>query len=192
MRTSSTRSNCVAAALSIAAAVCLSSTILLQAFQTAKSAAAAKELAQALDGAKLEAIAAADPAEPGTFVAALYFPGSQILVVSAKYAAPVLLTDKIAKQNYRDVYIDLNSASVAGSKVFVIDTNVDGLVAKPEDGQGADQWEQGKTQVTFDGQWKKAKMSEEEYMKAFATADERYTHILQVLTTQAKGKGTGF
>jgi hypothetical protein len=192
MRTSSTRSNYVAAALSISAAVCLSSTILLQAFQTAKSAAAAKELAQALDGAKLEAIAAADPAEPGTFVAALYFPGSQILVVSAKYAAPVLLTDKIAKQNYRDVYIDLNSASVAGSKVFVIDTNVDGLVAKPEDGQGADQWEQGKTQVTFDGQWKKAKMSEEEYMKAFATADERYAHILQVLTTQAKGKGTGF
>jgi hypothetical protein len=191
MRTSSTRSNCVAAALSIAAAVCLS-TILLQAFQTAKSAAAAKELAQALDGAKLEAIAAADPAEPGTFVAALYFPGSQILVVSAKYAAPALLTDKIAKQNYRDVYIDLNSASIAGSKVFVIDTNVDGLVAKPEDGQGADQWEQGKTQVTFDGQWKKAKMSEEEYMKAFATADERYAHILQVLTTQAKGKGTGF
>lgn len=73
----------------------------------------------------------------------------------------------------------------------MIDTNVDGLVAKPEDGQGADQWDQGKTQLTFDGQWKKAKMSEEEYMKVFATADERYTHILQLLTTQAKGKGSG-
>src|SRR4029453_4616677 len=132
--TSSPRSNCVAAALSIAAAVCLSSTILLQAFQTAKSAAAAKELAQALDGAKLEAIAAADPSEPGTFVAALYFPCSQTLLVSSKYAAPALLTDKIAKQNSRDVYIDLNSASVAGSKVFVIDTNVDGSVAKPKEG----------------------------------------------------------
>jgi hypothetical protein len=191
MRTSSTRSNWIAAALSIAT-VCLPATVLLQAFQaTTKSAAAAKELAQALDSAKLEAIAAADPAEPGTFVAALYFPGSQILVVSAKYAAPALLTDKIAKQNYRDVYIDLNSASVAGSKVFVIDTNIDGLVAKPEDGQGVDQWEQGKTQVAFDGQWKKAKMSEEEYMKAFAAADEKYAHILHVLTTQAKGKGSG-
>jgi hypothetical protein len=190
MRTSSTRSNWIAAALSIVA-VCLATTALIQAFQTTKSAAAAKDLAQALDGAKLEAIAAADPAEPGTFVAALYFPGSQILVVSAKYAAPSLLTDKIAKQNYRDVYIDLNSASVAGTKVFVIDTNVDGLIAKPDDGQGVDQWEQGKTQVSFDGQWKKAKMSEEDYMKAFAAADERYAHILQVLTTQAKGKGSG-
>ena len=191
MRTSSTRSKRIAAALSIAAVVCVPATVLLQAFQTSKSAAAAKVLAQALDAAKLDAIAAADPAEPGTFVAALYFQGTQILVISAKYAAPALLIDKIAKQNYRDVYIDLNSASVAGTKVFVIDTNVDGLVAKPEDGQGADQWEQGKTQLTFDGQWKKAKMSEEEYMKVFATADERYTHILQVLTTQAKGKGSG-
>jgi hypothetical protein len=189
MRTSSTRSNRMAAALSIAAVACLMAPV-LQSFQTAKSAAAAKELAQALDGAKLDAIAAADPAEPGTFVAALYFPGSQLLVVSAKYAAPALLTDKIAKQNYRDVYIDLNSASVAGSKVFVMDTNVDGLVAKPDDGQGADQWEQGKTQVSFDGQWKKAKMSEEEYMKAFAAADEKYAHILHVLTAQAK-KGSG-
>jgi len=191
MRTSSTRSKRIAAALSIAAAVCLPAAVLLDAFQTAKSAAVAKDLAQALDAAKLDAIAAADPAEPGTFVAALYFQGSQILVVSAKYSAPALLTDKIAKQNYRDVYIDLNSASVAGTKVFVMDTNVDGLVAKPEDGQGADQWEQGKTQLTFDGQWKKAKMSEEEYMKVFATADERYTHILQLLKTQAKGKGSG-
>ena len=191
MRTSSTRSKRIAAALSIAAVVCVPAAVLLEAFQASKSAAAAKDLAQALDGAKLDAIAAPDPTEPGTFVAALYFQGSQILVVSAKYAAPALLTDKIAKQNYRDVYIDLNSASVAGTKVFVIDTNVDGLVAKPEDGQGADQWDQGKTQLTFDGQWKKAKMSEEEYMKVFATADERYTHILQLLTTQAKGKGSG-
>jgi len=190
MRTSSTRSNRMAAALSIAAVACLSAPVFLHAFQTAKSAAAAKELAQALDAAKLDAIAAADPAEPGTFVAALYFSGSQILVVSAKYSAPALLTDKIAKQNYRDVYIDLNSASVAGTKVFVIDTNVDGLVAKPDDGQGVDQWEQGKTQISFDGQWKKAKMSEEEYMKAFADADAKYSHILQVLTTQAK-KGSG-
>ena len=76
---------------------------------------------QALDASKLEAIAAADPADPQTFVAALYFQGSQILVVSAKYAAPPLLVAKIKEQNYRDVYIDLSSASVAGSKVFVID-----------------------------------------------------------------------
>ncbi len=84
---------------------------------------------------KLDAIAAADPSEPGAFVAALYIQGSQLLVVSAKYAAPPLLTAKIKAKEYRDVYIDLSSASVAGSKVFVIDQNCDGLAPKPDGGR---------------------------------------------------------
>jgi hypothetical protein len=154
--------------------------------QESKSAAAAKELVQALDASKLEAIAAADPSDPGTFVAALYFPGSQILVVSAKYAAPPLLKAKIASKDFRDIYIDLNSASVAGTKVFVIDQGVDGLVAKPGGDQAADTYENGKTTLAFDGDHRKAKMSEDEYMKAFASADERYAKILALLTAQAK------
>jgi hypothetical protein len=154
--------------------------------QESKSAAAAKELVQALDASKLEAIAAADPSDPGTFVAALYFPGSQILVVSAKYAAPPLLKAKIASKDFRDIYIDLNSASVAGTKVFVIDQGVDGLVAKPGADQAADTYENGKTTLAFDGDHRKAKMSEDEYMKAFASADERYAKILALLTAQAK------
>jgi hypothetical protein len=154
--------------------------------QESKSAAAAKELVQALDASKLEAIAAADPSDPGTFVAALYFPGSQILVVSAKYAAPPLLNAKIASKDFRDIYIDLNAASVAGTKVFVIDQGVDGLVAKPGADQAADTYENGKTTLAFDGDHRKAKMSEDEYMKAFASADERYAKILALLTAQAK------
>ncbi len=158
--------------------------------QGSKSAAAAKELAAAMDAAKLEAIAAADPADPSTFVAALYFQGSQILVVSAKYAAPPLLVTKLKEKNYRDIYIDLNSASIAGSKIFVMDTNVDGLAPKANDG-ASDSWEQGTKQITFDGDWKKAKLTEEEYMKAYSDADERYARILSLLTTQAKAGGTG-
>ena len=154
--------------------------------QESKSAAAAKELVQALDAAKLEAIAAADPSDPTTFVAALYFPGSQILVVSAKYSAPPLLKTKIANKEFRDIYIDLNSASVAGTKVFVIDQGVNGLVAKPDGDQAADTYENGKTTLAFDGDHRKAKMSEDEYMKAFASADERYAKILMLLTAQAK------
>jgi hypothetical protein len=160
--------------------------------QTSKSATIAKDLATALDASKLEAIAAADPADPSIFVAALYFQGSQLLVVSAKYAAPPLMVAKIKEKNYRDVYIDLSSASVAGSKVFIIDSGVDGLAPKPGDG-GADSFEQGTTQVLFDGDWKKAKMSEEDYLKAFGQADERYSKLLTLLATQAKAsKGTGF
>jgi hypothetical protein len=159
--------------------------------QPSKSADVAKQLGASLDAAKLEAIAAADPADPTQFVAALYFQGGQLLVVAAKYSAPTLLVQKIKEKNYRDVYIDLSSASVAGSKVFVIDTGVDGLSAKPGDG-GADSYEQGSKQFLFDGDWKKAKMSEDEYMKAFADADERYAKMLSVLAAQAKlAKGTG-
>ncbi len=154
--------------------------------QAAKSAAAVKELAGALDAAKLDAVAAADPAEPGTFVAALYFPGAQLLVVSAKYAAPPLLLEKIKSKDYREIYIDLNSASVAGSKVFVIDQNCDGLVAKPGENGAADSWEVAAKQIAFDGEWRKAKMSEDEYMKAFAAADERYAKIIGLLSAQAK------
>jgi hypothetical protein len=166
----------------------LTSTLLAQ---TATSAAPAKELAQAMEAAKLDAIAAADPADPSTFVAALYLQGSQILAVSAKYAAPPLLLAKIKSKNYRDVYIDLNSASEAGTKVFVIDTGVDGLSAKPENGV-ADSVEMGSRQISFDGEWKDAKMSEEEYMKAYTEADAQYAKILTLLLAQTRmPAGTG-
>ena len=157
--------------------------------QDAKSAAAAKQLGEVLDRLKLDSIAAPDPADPGAFVAALYFQGAQLLVVSAKYAAPSLITDKLAKKDFRDVYIDLNAASVAGSKVFVMDQGADGLVAKPGDNP-ADSWEQNNKTTAFDGDWKKAKISEEEYTKAFATADERYAKILSLLTEQARKSGS--
>src|SRR5262245_47466265 len=106
--------------------------------QDAKSVDLAKQLAQLLDEKKLDNIAAPDAQTPGSFVAALYFQGTQLLVVSAKYSAPQLLTDKIAKKEYREVYIDLSSASVPGSKVFVMDTYADGLVAKPKGDSPAD------------------------------------------------------
>ncbi len=154
--------------------------------QEAKSADLVKQLTQVLDQKKLDSIAAADPQSPGTFVAALYFSGSQLLMVSAKYAAPTLLVDKIAKKDYREVYLDLSSASVAGSKLFVIDTNADGLNPKPGDDQPFDTAERGNAQYSFDGNWKKAKMTEADYMKAFAEVDGAYAHALTLLTAQAK------
>jgi hypothetical protein len=138
---------------------------------------------------KLDAIAAADPSDPGSFVAALYFQGAQLLVVSAKYSAPPLITAKLAKKDYREIYIDLNAASVAGSKIFVMDAGCDGLVAKPGDG-APDTWEVGTTSRVFDGDYKKAKLSEDEYGKAFAAADEKYAQILALLTAQASKGGS--
>jgi len=158
--------------------------------QEAKSTELVKQLTQLLDQKKLDAIASADSKNLGTYVAALYFAGTQLLVVSGKYAAPPLLNEKIAKKDYRDVYIDLNSASVAGSKVFVMDLNADGLVAKPGENQGTDSIDLAGKTITFDGDWKKAKMSEAEYFKAFADADEAYARALELLIAQLKVLGT--
>lgn len=159
-------------------------------FQESKSGAAARELGQELDRLKLDAIAAADPDDPGTFVAALYFPGATLLVVSARYAAPTLLADKMAKKEYRDVYIDLNSASIAGTKIFVMDQAADGLVARPGD-SAADTWEQGTATTAFDGDWRQAKQTEEEYARTFQQADERYARILTLLRDQARKAASG-
>jgi hypothetical protein len=158
--------------------------------QDSKSAPAAKELGETLDRLKLDSIAAADPADPGTFVAALYFPGAQLLVVSAKYSAPTLLTDKLTKKEYRDVYIDLSSASIPASKVFIMDSSANGLVHKPNGDQGADTCDIGTKSTTFDGDWRKAKLTEDDYMKAFAAADARYAQILALLSAQAKKSGS--
>lgn len=154
--------------------------------EDSKSRAAAKRLGEALDRLKLDSIAAPDPEAPDTFVAALYFPGTTLLMVSAQYSVPSLLATKLASREYRDVYIDLSSASVAGTKVFVMDQGADGLAARPHESQGADSWEQANKTMTFDGDWRAAKLSEQEYMQAFAAADERYARMLTLLAEYAE------
>ena len=129
--------------------------------QDSKSASLAKELTGLLDQAKLDAIAAKDPAQPDAYVAALYFSGSQLLVVSARYAVPVLLNEKIAKKDYKEIYIDLNSASIAGTKTFVVDLLAEGLRSRRADDKSYDTYETPKHRLVFDGDWKAQKLTEE-------------------------------
>ena len=154
--------------------------------QDSKSSPLAKQLAAALDAGKLDSIAAKDPAAPDVFVAALYFPGSQLLVISGKYAVPQLLTDRVGRKEYRDVYLDLNGAASADSKIFIEDPGADGLRAKREENQAFDQCEIGGKRTMFNGDWKTQKLSEDDYMKAYSTADDRYSQILTALLAQAK------
>jgi len=154
--------------------------------QESKSAPLAKQLAAALDGAKLDSVAAKDPSAPDVFFAALYFPGVQLLVVAGKYSVPQLLNERLAKKEYRDTYLDLNGASVPASKVFLEDPGADGVKAKREENQAFDSYEADGKRLMFDGDWKKQKMSEQDYMKAFSAADERYAQILTALIAQLK------
>ena len=172
----------VAAAASLAVAASVTAG---HAQQDPKSSAAAKELAQLLEAAKLDSIAGRDPAQADQFVAALYFPG-QLLVVQARYSAPVLLEQKIAKKEYRDVYIDLNSAATPDSRFFVEDLGIDGLRSRREDNQAFDSVENTGKRTMFDNEWRRQQLSEQEYMKVFTAADERYTEILALVLAQLK------
>lgn len=155
--------------------------------QAPASAAAAAELTALLDAGKLDSIAANDPDDPTLWVAALYFKDSQLLLVSAQYAAPSLLAEKLRVKDFRDIYLALFSSPVAGTKLFVMDNNANGLSARPSNGEAPDMWEQKDTTVTFDGEWRKAKMSEDDYRKAYADADAHYARLLRLLASQAKG-----
>ena len=151
------------------------------------SAAAAAELGRLLDAAKLDSIAAVDPDDPSLWIAALYFKDSQFLVVSAKYAAPVHLIAKMKVKDYRDIYLALYSSPMAGTRVFVMDSSANGLSARAANGDAPDSWDHDDVTITFDGNWRRQKMSEDEYRKAYADADARYTRMLRLLAAEAKG-----
>jgi hypothetical protein len=157
--------------------------------QDVKSSDLAKQLTVLLEQKKIDAIAAPDAQTPGAYVAALYFPGTQLLVVSAKYSAPALMSELLARKEYRQVYAELTSASIPGSKMLVNDVYANGLAIKPSGSQPPDGVE-GAMQATFDGGWKKAKIAEADYMKSFTDADAAYTRVLQALITALKGSGT--
>ena len=147
--------------------------------QESKSAPLAKQLAAALDAAK-------DPSSSDVFCGALYVPGVELLVGLAKYTAPQLLNARLAKKEYRDVYIDLNSASVPSTKIFISDLGADGLQPKKNGNKPFDTVDiNGKT-YTLDGEWGKAKISQDEYMKAYEATEAEYVKMLEALVAQIK------
>ena len=154
--------------------------------QEPASAAPAKELSQLLSSRKIESIAARMPDSLEEFVGALTFPG-QLMVVWAKTSAPSVVNEKLIKKEYREVYIDLNSASILESRHFVTDLGPDGLRSRPENKQGpADTHDLGTKSMRFDGSWREDKISEAEYMKAYAEADAAYAKAIKALIDELK------
>lgn len=152
--------------------------------QEPQSAAPARELFQLLEAQKLDSFAARLPDSEDAFAAALRFPG-QIIVVWGRFESPAYINEKLLKQEYREAYIDLNSASVVESRHFVTDIGADGIRLGERD-EPADSYDVGNTAMRFDGNWDEDDMSEEEYEKAHADADGQYAKVLQVLIAEAK------
>jgi hypothetical protein len=146
------------------------------------STSQAQQLCQLLTTGHLDAIAAQDPGDPNHFVAALFYPNAQLLVISAQFNAPQVLQQLIASKSYRDVYADLQSAQGASNQVFIIDMRADGL----SDGHagGVDViYEPGNKQTVFDDDWRKQHgLGEREYQEKYHTAEQMYASFLKTLT----------
>lgn len=155
--------------------------------QDGKTGPLARELTALLQQSKLDSVAARHAEHDGRFIAALYLPGQELIVVSAQYPAPALLREKILLKRYRDAYMDLYATPDAQSKRLVEDLHADGISAEREEGQPFDIYTKGDTApFAFDGDWKKRKLREEEYLKVFSEADAEYAAMLQTLIAQLK------
>lgn len=152
--------------------------------QEPQSAAPARELSKLLTDRKLDSFAMRVPNTADEFAAALVFPG-QMIVVWAKFSAPTVLNEKIIKREYREAYIDLNSASDPASRHFVTDLGADGL-SRGGRNQPADAHDFGAKSVRFDGSWREDKMSEKDYVQAHADGDAAYARVLGLLLEQLK------
>jgi len=152
--------------------------------QESKSAGAAIEFVKALDSMKIDSYAVKG-SSPNEYVAALYFPGTQLLVVSAKFDTPWRADSLLDQKNYRDVYIELNSASLPQSKTFVSDLGANGLRFK-KDGSTYDTVDVGGKTYNFDGDWKKAKITEDDYSKTYSSSDQQYLQMIQMLLAGLK------
>jgi hypothetical protein len=150
--------------------------------QAGTSAAAVKELSALLTSHNQAAIAARDP-DSGAFVAALLYPGVQLLVVSAKPASTASLEAQLAAKNFQDVYAALQDGTARAGRLFVQDLGADGL---NDGGNSVDVvYEEGR-QTLFDGNPRSHKLSEKAYREAFTSADTRYAHMLSVLLAEAR------
>ena len=149
--------------------------------QPSESAPLAAQLSELMTSGQLEAMAGKDTVDDDRYVAALAFPG-QLLVVSARYEVPIYIEEKLANGQFREVYLDLNQASIAGTKVLITDVGANGLLA---DDAGVDMVDVdgGSGVLRLDGGG--PQMSGDEYRSAVADADQQYARMLSALIASA-------
>ena len=148
------------------------------------SASLTAELVKMLDERKLDAAAGRLAADE--FVGAMYFPGSQIVVLSAKTSVPDRMTYLLLQKSYRDLYVELNGSVDRQSRVFVSDLGANGLKFRREKNEAPDTVDSGGTTLTLDGEWRKAKLSEAEYTKQYQAHDERYRRMIEAMLVALK------
>lgn len=147
------------------------------------SPALVKQLVAAMAARQLDAIAAADPADPGRFIGALVFPGVQLLVISTEHKSADYIQLQINKRQFRDAY-DALQLGIPASRIFFHDMGCDGF-AGSEDHLDI-YYEGAKDRTLLDGNWLGQSMTEEQYKEKRAHAERTYSHALTVLVEAVK------
>ena len=159
--------------------------------QESQSADAAATLTRLLNERKLEAVAARDPTQPDRFIAALYFPSSQLLVIGSAHPMPASLEQRLAQQQYRDVYTDLHGSGVREGRVFITDLQANGLVRAREPNAPFDiVYRNGVDQASYDADWKRQKLTELQYNERFRKDDAEYARMLNALIEALRAPAT--
>ena len=155
--------------------------------QTLISADAARELVQRLDAIGVTAIATKDPKEPGVFVAALYVPANQLLVVRARHPSVDALTYRTDAKQFRDVYLDLQATPTPRGKFFIQDAGADGILDALRGSGDIDVlYEDGQRQTLFNGDRRAQHVSDSEYKAKLSAADTEYARLLGLLTNAVR------
>ena len=145
----------------------------------AGSAVTTSELVAAMTTQKVTAFAVEDPATPTRFVAALLFPGTQLLIVGAASTSADYLKAQIAQQQHAEVYAALNASAVPETMLFFQDMGCDGL---NRDGEQVDvMYDESGRQVLFDGKGKASGLSKNEFAAKFDSAETQYTAMVTLL-----------
>jgi hypothetical protein len=158
--------------------------------QSTTSAPVAANLVQELTKRNVTTVAVKDPDQPGGYVAAMYFPGVQLLTIAARSTGPAYLDQLLHDKRYDEVYASLNGASETSGKLFVQDLHADGLKPQRADGGGYDiAYQDDNKTVILDGDWKKQKLTEASYQQQYRQLEERYDRLLSVLLRRLQADG---
>ncbi len=146
--------------------------------ERSQSATLARTFTDLMAARHLEAIAVQDRSDASRFIAALFFPGSQLLVIAQRYPVPAHLQALVQREDYRQVYLDLQATPDPASQVFFHDLQADGLIL-----DGGDVfYEEITRQTVFGGSWRKDhEIGERDYLETYRRADGAYAMLLRQL-----------
>jgi hypothetical protein len=134
------------------------------------SADAVAPLIRMFNATGQHAVAAADPREPGFFVAAVYT-GTDLFLVRAQHPAGDELARRIHSGQHQRVFFALRATPTPSRKFYVYDAGANGLRPTARPGDAADD-------VRLDG----VRLTSVEYTETLNETDARYADLLKLLS----------